>query len=174
MTTTPDPQEMISLEQMVRDINPLQRLDGMLRDLVDFTSYVQATDFSALPINEMAMLAKRLKEAHGLAKIVSASINTVHEAVTKHQLPTKMADLDSTSLRVKGVGRVEVRDDVYVKTLDKDGLRDWLLDEGLDHLISETVNASSLKSTMRQRISDGQETPECVEVTPYSYCVIVK
>lgn len=130
-----------------------------------------------------------------------------YEALRKQVLPTIMEDLQLEHVKIAGVGRVELRPDMFVSTikggnalmppLNEDGepdfgpvdengeptrehweqcdLHDWLARQGAADLITETVNASSLKALLRRKIKDGVEVPhELVKISPYTYAAIVK
>lgn len=130
-----------------------------------------------------------------------------YEALRKQVLPPVMEDLEVENVKVAGVGRVELRPDMFVSTikggstllppldendqpiigpLDENGeptregwepgdLHAWLARQGAADLITETVNASSLKALLRRKMKDGVEVPpELVKVSPYTYAAIVK
>lgn len=170
---------------------------------------------SANPIGELikcrdvAPLAKLQVALGGLIDAVDELHKPAYngyEALRKQVLPSVMEDLEVEHVKIAGVGRVELRSDMFVSTLKggtallpplnengepdfgpelengeptREGwepcnLHDWLARQGAADLITETVNASSLKALLRRKIKDGIEVPpELVKISPYTYTVVV-
>lgn len=58
---------------------------------------------------------------------------------------------------------------------DSVGVHEWLARIGAGDLVTDTVNASSLKALLRRRMKDGKDVPEALfAVTPFTYSKIVK
>lgn len=72
-------------------------------------------------------------------------------------VPSKMEDEGIATIGIEGVGKVHLQDDISVKVEDKVALNDWLTDNGLEDLITETVNAQTLAASMRKRMAENAE-----------------
>ena len=64
-------------------------------------------------------------------------------------------------LKVEGIGRVHLQSDVRasIKADNKAAAYEWLGDNGHGGLITETVNASSLKAFCKDKMKNGEELP---------------
>lgn len=202
--------------------DPTKRIDSFTKAAKALTTKVAKLHQEAVklvaanPVGEMV----KCRDVAPLAKLQVAlgvlveTIDELHkpayngyEALRKQVLPPVMEDLDVENVKVAGVGRVELRPDMFVSTikggstmlppldendepivgpLDENGeptrenwepgnLNEWLARQGAADLITETVNASSLKALLRRKIKDGVEIPaELVKISPYTYAAIVK
>ena len=65
-------------------------------------------------------------------------------------------------LKVEGIGRVHLQSDIRasIKADNKAAAYEWLGDNGHGGLITETVNASSLKAFCKDKMKNGEELPE--------------
>lgn len=92
------------------------------------------------------------------------------------KIPDLMAELKLRTATFTGIGRVQLAEDLYCSTRKgmKDDAMQWLRDCGYADMIAETYNASSMKALVRQLIKDGTETPEFLNVTPFTRASIVK
>lgn len=203
-------------------VDPTKRIDSFTKAAKALTTKVAklhqeaAKLVAANPVGEMV----KCRDVAPLAKLQVAlgvlveTIDELHkpayngyEALRKQVLPPVMEDLEVENVKVAGVGRVELRPDMFVSTikggstmlppldendepivgpLDENGeptrenwepgnLNEWLARQGAADLITETVNASSLKALLRRKIKDGVEIPaELVKISPYTYAAIVK
>lgn len=106
---------------------------------------------------------QRKDELEGMLKEVNAG----YDVLRFELIPTKMDDEGVASpYNVKGLGRITLQSDLRVQVKDQPGLFGWLKRNKLGDLIKETVNASTLKASLKKRIIDGKPLPDGVEVTP--------
>ncbi len=106
----------------------------------------------------------------------SSELNAKIDELRLRKIPELMDQLEVKNATFEGLGRVQLATDLYCST--KAGKKDeamlWLRDLGLDDMISETYNATSMKALVRRLIQDGAEIPECLSVTPFIRASIVK
>lgn len=202
--------------------DPTKRIDSFTKAAKALTTKVAKLHQEAMALvaaNPVGELIK-CRDVAPLAKLQVAlgmlveTVDELHkpayngyEALRKQVLPPVMEDLEVENVKVAGVGRVELRPDMFVSTikggstllppldendqpivgpLDENGeptregwepgdLHAWLARQGAADLITETVNASSLKALLRRKMKDGVEVPpELVKISPYTYAAIVK
>lgn len=94
-----------------------------------------------------------------------------------NKVPTLMESLGVKTATFSGLGRVQTASDLYASTRkgQKENAMVWLRDCGLESLIKETYNASSLKAVFRGLIKEGTFPPEEIfAVTPFVRASIVK
>lgn len=97
------------------------------------------------------------------------------DEIAKFDLPQLMDDEGVSTITVDGIGRVSLRGDLYasVNSDHKDKAFEWLRNTGKESLITEVVNASTLKAAAKQWIISGEPIPsECFIITPYTAAVL--
>jgi hypothetical protein len=118
----------------------------------------------------------------GVQDLIKTPAEEAYNMVRMQVLPNLMDDDGITTIGVEGVGRVNLQDDIQVKVVDQELLRDWLKDEGKEDIIKETVNAQTLAAFLRQRITAAAEAREqpvlppenVVNIKPFTRAVITK
>jgi len=107
---------------------------------------------------------------------VSAA-NSELEYLAKVAIPDRFTEEGIRNMVVDGVGRVGLRANIYasIKAGCKDQAYQWMRDVGLGDLIQPSVNASTLKATLKNRIKSADDIPEDLfNVTPYQQATITK
>lgn len=104
-------------------------------------------------------------------------INEVYDFLRITKIPTVMNDEGIDRISVKGVGRVSITADMHVsvKAEKKLDFYQWLRDNGRTDLISETVNPSTLKSSVKKMFQNGEIPPEdLLNISPFERASITK
>lgn len=128
-----------------------------------------------LGYNELVAVMMRLKEAHDDLKAKSAEAWRNLCLVTDSIIPERM-DRDQiqniTVILPSGEKKqLLVMDQVSVKTPPekKVELWEWLRSHGAEHLITETVNSSTLAGFVREQMRQGDDYPRDIcDVSTYS------
>jgi hypothetical protein len=92
-------------------------------------------------------------------------------------IPAKMDEEGIERVSYEGIGRVSLTADLLVSTRAgmKDDLFHWLNDHGLGDIVQPTVNASTLKAFVKERMRNNKEYPEeLLNVTPITRASITK
>ena len=84
------------------------------------------------------------------------------EALTDGIIPQKMTSEGLSTVNVCALGRFSVRSEMRVTVAGgkKFELQDWLKDNGYGELIGTTINSSTLKSFVKERMTEGDDYPE--------------
>jgi len=92
------------------------------------------------------------------------------ERITKMVLPTKMDNEGISTINVKGIGRITITQQMSttVKKDDQPELKEWLRENGYGALVTETINASTLKAWIKERIAESEEFPAHL-ISIYAY-----
>lgn len=138
--------------------NKFAKYDGM--DLVDL-------------VMEMDDVRKQKESMENALK----EINETFDFLRITKIPTVMNDENIDRISVKGVGRVSITADMHVsiKADKKDDFYQWLRDNGRTDLISETVNASTLKASVKKMFKEGEIPPEdLLNISPFERASITK
>ena len=111
-------------------------------------------------------LESRLKEA-----------NAAYDVLRLELIPAKMEETGVENVRYDGIGQVVLTGDLYVRTIpgQKEGLFSWLKKHKLQALVQPSINASTLKAWVRQRIKEGKDYPtDFLKVEPFTRASIRK
>lgn len=98
------------------------------------------------------------------------------DSLRLNKIPAMMEALEVKTATFQGIGRVQTAPDLYCSTAKgrKEDAMQWLRDCGYEDMIKETYNASSMKALIRRLITEGTETPDFMNVTPFVRASIVK
>lgn len=106
------------------------------------------------------------------------NVNAEFDVLRFELIPEKMDEDGVERISYDGVGRVSLTGDLRVHTPAgaKAHLFAWFKKHKLADLIVPTVNSSTLKSWVKQRIKEGKELPpgEMLNVTPITRASITK
>ncbi len=129
-----------------------------------------------MSIKKLAIEFKRLQDKYNKAKEKSALIYAEFEIVRKQVLPRVMDDMGFETVKIEGVGRVQIGTQVSAKQVDKEALVKWLEANGHGAMVAETVNASTLGSFIKTQIANGDPIPDSdiVDFSTYEVASVVK
>lgn len=131
----------------------------------------------SLNLTELITLMSDTRRSLDAAKETVSVLQADYDQLAKSYVPEAMENAGMEQVIVSGIGRVNLRADIYasIKADMKQEAYEWLSDNGREGLITQTVNASTLKSAIREGIKKGEEFPEDLfNVTPYTLAVITK
>jgi len=142
---------------------------------------MEETPWDGLTYPELAAEMERLKNAHSDAKAAAAAVWKEYSQLAQVFIPRKMDDEQIQNITVTmpdgSNKRLQVSPQCSVSTPpeNKAALWDWLKENGAEHLITGTVNSSSLAAFVRERISQGEETPNDIcNIKTYETASLVK
>lgn len=151
----------------MEDVDPIESRKRQFRD-----KYASVTDIPALArCMRDAQLAKEDLEAQ--LKIVNAHFDVLRLEI----LPARCEDQGVEGMKIEGVGRLGLTADlnVSVKAGMKEQLFGWFKKSRLGDLIQPTVNASTLKAFVKDRIKAGKPIPDdLLNVNPFTRASITK
>lgn len=131
--------------------------------------------YESLSYKKLALKFRELREQLEANKAESKRLNDMFDALTLKVIPDRMMEDDMRTMTITGVGRLELRPNVWTSTKDSMALQDWLKEHNLDEIIVPSVNGSTLKSVIKELKERGEEIPpeEIVEITPYIRATVV-
>lgn len=124
---------------------------------------------------DLAREMKTLREMKELADHVASELGKRYDFMRLVLLPERFEAEGLQNLKAEGLGRISLRGDIYASILPgkKEDAFMWLGDTGRGDLIQPTVNASTLKASLKKAIEAGEEVPDDIfRVTPYTTAVI--
>jgi hypothetical protein len=125
-------------------------------------------------------LVSKMQEVGGLkeqAEDKLKRINAAYDVLRLELIPAAMENQGIENLKVAGIGRVSLTGDMYVSTVAdrRPEFFEWLRDQNLGDIIQETINSSTLKAFVKNRIQTGAPVPEdFVRVAPFTRASITK
>lgn len=130
-----------------------------------------ADRWEKLPAEDLVReLARVRHEKDDLEKLL-ADVEWQHEYLRLVAIVKSFENRGINTLTVNGVGRVTLQGDVYARipASSRAAAFEWLRDHGHGDLITETVNASTLKAAAKKMLKQGEPLPENLfAITPYS------
>lgn len=108
-------------------------------------------------------------------KALKAAFENRHTWLQTQVVPKLMEEQDTVGQTITGIGRVNLRDDVYVKVpqANREAVYEWLRDVRPD-IMTETANSSTLAAFVRQSMKKGEPLHEGISITPYTKAVITR
>ena len=124
-------------------------------------------------LQELGAELKALKAAKKSASEELASVNKRIDKIARFDLPEEMSALEFEEVTIRGIGTLYVKADIYASVLavNRDAAKEWLVENGYEDLITETINASTLKAWAKEFIKKNGELPpdEIFNITPYEF-----
>jgi len=131
-------------------------------------------EYEGWSLHDLAAEMKATRKELDVAKAEATRLQNQWDYLRKQAIPNKMESEGINSVSFKGIGRVQLGSDMYTQTVDPEGLAKWLHERDCDALIKPSVNGSSLKSLIKERIKNGEDIPdEAVKITPFTRASIV-
>ena len=131
--------------------------------------------FERLSYKDLALKFRELQQAQNDLKAQQKVLTEQFDALTLKVIPDKMMEDDMRTMTITGVGRLELRPNMWTSTKDPQALQEWLTEHELSELIVPSVNGSTLKATIKELQEAGEELPpeEVVSITPYIRATVV-
>lgn len=158
--------------------DPLAERKKKFRDL-----YKKERDHLKLA-RTLAAVESRLDEQTELCKELQAEYDVLRIEMLPELFEelgienVKLDDLDrwDSGRNTKISGRVSLTADIFVHTADSTGLLAWMKKNKLMDWAKLTVNSSTLRAALKERMKAGKGVPpsEVVKVTPYTRASITK
>ena len=135
------------------------------------------THYDAMALKDLIVSMHAIQLQKEIIEGQLKDINAEFDFLRITKIPTQMEDEGVDRITITGVGRVSLTADMHVsvKTDMKAKFYDWLRDNGRSDLISETVNASTLKAAVKGMYKAGEVIPEdLLNVSPFTRASITK
>lgn len=129
------------------------------------------------PLPELAALLRDLKvelDYQGAQKTV---IQKKYDFLSIAVIPDLMDEQGVETMKIAGVGRLQVSSDINcsVPAPNKEAVQKWLRDNGHDALVQETINSSTFKAFIKERMREEKDYPkDLIKVNPFSRATVVK
>lgn len=118
-------------------------------------------ELAALTVADAVRVFKEIKNELEVAKETKTNIQKVYDFFRFNVLPEKMDDEGVAKIDV-GDAKIRLQDEYYtsIPADHKAEAYQWLRENELESVITETVNGSTLKATIKAMYKNGQHVPE--------------
>jgi hypothetical protein len=134
-------------------------------------------EFDEMSVSQLAAVLRTLKTDLEEIGRLKTEIQKAYDFLSEGVLPDRMDEEGIQTLKIKDVGRLQMTTDIRcaVPAANREPMKEWLIEHGHGSMVSETINASTLKAFVREMMKENKEWPEeLLKVTPYSRAVVVK
>lgn len=128
-------------------------------------------------VTEAAKLMDALyKFKEELAAQVKSPAEKAYDTIRFSVIPGLMDGDGINQIGIEGIGRINLQDDVNVKVISKEKLHEWLTENDMEDMITESVNAQTLTAFVRRRTKAAQDLPgdDIIAVKPVVRAVITR
>lgn len=130
--------------------------------------------------NSYLELGTRMKDLKEQIKALEDAVKPLkkeYEELTRTIIPQKLEQEGLSTVNIKGLGRITVTQQMSVSVL-KDNqalLRKWMRDHGYGELVVETINSSTLKAWLKERIEAADDYPaDLLNIFAYEQASLTK
>jgi len=141
----------------------------------DFETAIESWKGQTIP--QLGARLAELKRALEASKAKNTMCQIMYDMLAIDVLPDRMEDEDIEVIKIKDVGRLQVKADIRCScpAANRDKLMAWLREHKQAALIANAVNAATLKAYVKESIKNGEDYPhKILKIEPYSRASIVK
>lgn len=142
-----------------------------------FRSEYEASELEEMSIPELAVILKKAKVDLETCGKLKTAVQKMYDYLSIDVIPERMDEEGIVTMKVEGAGRLQASSDIRcnIPAAKKKDAEKWLEENGHGALIGSTINASSLKAFIKERIKEDKPYPEDIfSVLPYSRATVVK
>jgi len=148
-----------------RVMNARQYVEGVLDSLEVYTDQIESVMQQVeqeCELSDLLVAYRSLSDVYDRLDKQRKTLYKIKDRYDKNVIPQKMFDSDVSKVAVDSIGVSFYPLTKYSASVkDKERGFDWLRSQGLDSLITETVNASTLASTFKDMVLEqGIEPPD--------------
>ena len=111
------------------------------------------------------------------AEEIAKAIGKEFDWLRLNAIPAKMDEEGVANIKVTGLGQVKLTGDMYVSVLaeNRPKVHEFFRDHNRGDIIAESINASTLKATVKEMFKKGEEIPEdLIKITPFTRASITR
>lgn len=147
---------------------------------------VRNVDKKLTPMTALKLMDQVFRHKELVSEHIKSPIEKLYDIMRFTVVPEVFADNEITTLTLEGIGRCNIIDDIGVvimgdtkeeKELNKQAFYQWLRENELEDLITQTVNAQTLAAFVRRQIQskDGLKLPyDRIKVNPVTRAQITR
>jgi len=154
-----------------------QHVQDMYNSIVGTNQADMMKLYSTMDSIALARCMDKVKLIKDMLDTALKEINKEYDFLRLNAVPNRFEEEGIENLKIDGIGRISLTGDIYVSIVKgcKDDAYEFFRDNGLGDIITETVNASTLKSTIKNMVKNGEDYPDkFFKVTPFTRATITK
>lgn len=141
----------------------------------DVLQLMAAADKASTVVEAVKFMDQVYQLKEEIADLVKTPLEKLYDKLRFSVIPALMDAEEVTSLTIEGIGRVNLMDDVQTKVNNTEELQDWLVANGFEDMIKNTINAQTLNAFVRRRTKAGEQLPlDLITVTPVTRAQITR
>ena len=133
--------------------------------------------YSKLDLVQLAIQMGAVQVEKEKADDLSKAVGREFDWLRLNAIPAKMDEEGVANIKVTGLGQVKLTGDMYVSVLaeNRPAVYEFFRDHNRGNIITESINASTLKATVKDMFKKGEEIPEyIIKVTPFTRASITR
>lgn len=166
------------------------RVPNAIEYLRRYNEYLEAlarnTAKTLTPMSALRLMDQVYKHKELVSDHIKSPLEKIYDILRFTVVPEVFADNDTTTLTLEGIGRCNIMDDIQVsivgdrkeeKEAHKQAFYQWLRENELEDIITQTVNAQTLAAFVRRQIQskDGLKLPyDHIKVNPVTRAQITR
>lgn len=170
--------------------NRWERVPNAIEFLRRYNEYLEVqvhnADKKLTPITALRLMDQVFRHKEKISEQIKSPIEKLYDIMRFTVVPEVFADNDTTTLTLEGIGRCNIIDDIAVviagdskeeKEQHKQAFYEWLRQNQLEDIITQTVNAQTLAAFVRRQIQskDGLKLPyDHLKVNPVTRAQITR
>lgn len=147
---------------------------------------VRNADKKLTPMSALRLMDQVFRHKELVSDMIKSPIEKLYDILRFTVVPEVFADNEITTLTLEGIGRCNILDDIGVsmmgdskeeKEQHKQAFYQWLRENELEDIITQTVNAQTLAAFVRRQIQskDGLKLPyDHIKVNPVTRAQITR
>ena len=120
-----------------------------------------ANGVPTMSIDAAVSVLLKARELDDELRALKSKCGGILKDLKERDIPGKFEELGISTITVNGY-RYTKSETIRASMKDKGAAKDWLRNNDLEDIITETVNASTLSATARTLLEEGRELPEDV------------
>ena len=153
-------QTLETLEKIADELTPLIKPEPKIGEANSYVEY-----FAPIGLVETARMAKNVYDFKDRLDSIKKLYENLNTMFTRNVLPDLIDDAGLQSpVKIDGVAKLVLQPDLFVDSKygsdEQQKFFDWLIGIGQSDLIKETVNASSLKSSLKAILAHNNKLME--------------
>lgn len=170
--------------------NRWARIPNAIEYLRRYNEYLEEqsrnTDKALTPMAALRLMDQVFKHKELVSEHVKSPLEKIYDILRFTVVPEVFADNEITTLTLEGIGRCNIMDDIAVtmqgddkaeKDAHKEQFYKWLVNNELEDLITQTVNAQTLAAFVRRQLQskDGKKLPmDLLKISPVTRAQITR
>ncbi len=154
----------------------LMVLDDMISEMTEANNRPEKS-YDNMSLAELGAELKNVKSALDDAGEAKTLLQKQFDYLSIEIIPDRMDEQGVDSMKITDVGRLQISSDIRcnIPASNKTAVENWLREHGHESMIVPSINASTFKAFIKERMKEEKEYPsDLITVHPFSRASVVK